>query len=175
MADIAVFHEDFVNVDLDTGTIHRSFVCKMIGEGDQNGNRFGVKLYRGTREIDVTDATCVGYFLRPDGETVVLNGATRNNEAFVTVPRACYVYEGAYTLIIKVVSGTQTATVRIIDGMVVETVQGDLVDPGGVIPDVADLMAVVDDINAAIDDVNNVTIRAELIEETEYRIVLNKT
>ena len=42
------------------------------------------------------------------------------NEAYVTLPQACYNYEGQFTLAVKVISDNNdiTGTMRIVDGVV---------------------------------------------------------
>ena len=143
---MAIYREDFVDIELTKGTIHRSFCNRAIGEGDQLANRFGVRLLR-NGEPEPISGSCAGYFIRPDGDTVVITGEVEGNTAYVDLPQACYTYEGQFAMAIKVTSGDATGTMRIIDGVVANTTTDTLVDPGTIIPSIEELL---DEIEAAV-------------------------
>ena len=146
---MAIYREDFVDIELTNGTIHRSFCNRAIGENDQLANRFGVRLLR-NGEPSAIGGTCAGYFIRPDGDTVVITGTVSGNTAYVDLPQACYTYEGQFALAIKVTSGSATGTMRIIDGVVANTTTDTLVDPGTILPTIESLIASID---AAVDTI----------------------
>jgi len=137
------YNDDIVDIDLSTGTVHRSYVNHVICEGDSRINRYGARLYRGGIPFDLEDTQVTGYFIRPDGNTVVIDGGTLEggNLALVRLPQACYAYTGNFTLAIKIHKGNFTGTVRIVDGTVVDTTTGSVVDPGRTIPDIDALLA----------------------------------
>ena len=141
---MAIYRNDVVTIDLENGNIHRSFMAKTIGEGDALANRFGVKLVRGGEAVDISGATCTGYFIRPTGDTVVINGSISNGTAYVELPQTCYAYEGQFSLAIKLTGGSATGTMRIVDGVVANTTTDSVVDPGTVIPSVEALIAAID-------------------------------
>ena len=68
-----------------------------------------------------------------DGETICR----------VVLPQACYAYPGQFTLVIKVHTNSGTATVRIVDGTVVKTRTGQVIDPGIPIPDIDELLGII--------------------------------
>ena len=141
---MANLHEDIVNIELEGGRIHRSFLNHSIGEGDNNANRFGVRLFRNGVPENVS-GSCIGLFIRQDGQTVAIdNGTISGNMAYVTLPQACYVIEGQFCLTIKVVSTNNTITMRIVDGVVSNTTTNEIVDPGTIIPSVAELIAAIE-------------------------------
>lgn len=148
---MAHYNENIVDIDLNSGTIHRSFVGKIVGEGDNNANRYGVNVLRDGNPVDLTGASVVGFFIRPNGDTVVINGGSVSGSvAYVTLPQSCYVYEGQFTLAIKLVTGNDiTGTVRIVDGTIVNTTTETQIDPGSVIPSIAELLAIIDDAETA--------------------------
>ena len=78
---MAIFKLDIVDIDLNNGSVHRSFMSKTLGEGDKQANRFGVHLIRNGEEVSLEDATCTGYFIRADGGTVVIPGIVNGNLA----------------------------------------------------------------------------------------------
>ena len=137
---MAIYREDFVDIDLAEKSIHRRFLPRTIGEGDQLANRFGVRVLR-NGEPSAISGTCAGYFIRPSGDTVVITGTVSGNTAYVDLPQACYTYEGQFALAIKVTSGGATGTMRIIDGVVANTTTDTLIDPGTIIPTIDALLA----------------------------------
>ena len=49
------------------GVSGRSFLSYSIGSGDDDANRFGVKVYRDGVPVDLTGVSCAGYFYKADG------------------------------------------------------------------------------------------------------------
>lgn len=121
-----IYKEDIVNVELETGTIHRSFLCQAIGKGDHYANRFGVALVRNGEAVTIDgNASCQGLFMAPDGNNILISGTdftgVSGNKAWVQLPQACYNVEGKFTLAIKVLGYGIVGTYRIIDGVVDNT------------------------------------------------------
>ena len=144
---MAIFKDDIVDIELTTGTVFRSFLNRTLGEGDALANRFGVRMLKNGEAVDLTGVTCSGYFIRPTGDTVVINdGTVEGNIAYVTLPQVCYVSEGQFSLAIKLTGGNVTGTMRIVDGVVANTDTGSYVDPGTILPTIETLIAT---INAA--------------------------
>lgn len=177
-AQMAIYHEDIIDVELESGTVHRSFAQKIVGEGDKNANRYGIRLWRNGEPESVGGSSCIGYFIRHGhGDTVTIDGGLfSGQEAYIDLPDDCYHYDGAFTLVIKLVklvgSGV-TGTMRIIDGTVVDSMIGSPIDPGGVIPDISDLMAVIERAEDAAETIADISIYAEQIEDENYAIVVN--
>lgn len=100
-------------------------------------------------------------------------GIFSGQEAFVELPEACYAYDGGFTLVIKLVGGGVTGTMRIIDGTVVDSMIGSPIDPGSVIPDLDDLMAVIERAEDAAETIAGISVSAQLIEGDNYAIVVS--
>ena len=64
---MAIYREDIVTTDLNGESLHRSFLSYSIGSGDDDANRFGVKVYRDGVPVDLTGVSCAGYFYKADG------------------------------------------------------------------------------------------------------------
>ena len=110
---------DLVDIDLNSGNIHRSFLSHSIGMMDEDGNAFGVCLYRDGNPVDLSGAYAQGYFRNPLGEIIAItNNVVSGNKAMVILPKTCYLHDGNFTLTIKVVGGAVTGTMRIVDGVV---------------------------------------------------------
>ena len=147
---MAIYQSDIINIELTSGQVARSFLNRTIGEGDNAANRFGVRLFRNGEQVTLNDVTCMGFFIRPNGDTVVIEGTVSGLEAYVTLPQACYVYEGNFTLAIKLAGTNITGTMRIVDGVIANTTTETLIDPGSVIPDLQDLIALIEEAEIAV-------------------------
>lgn len=171
---MAFYKEDIANIELESGTVFRTFNNKMIASGDVSGNIYGVRLFRNGNPVSMSGASCVGYFIRSDGITLVINGTVSNGIAYVELPEAAYAVGGNFTLAVKV-SGTGFAeTMRIIDGTVVLTSTGTIADPASEIPSLADLMAVIGRAETAAATINNLSVTATQISGTRYKIAVTK-
>lgn len=173
---MALYKNDIADIDLETGTISRSFANHAIGMGDISAERFGIRLFRKGVPVQISGGTCIGYFIRHENkDTVIINGGSfSGNEAYITLPESCYTKEGNFSLAIKLIDGAVTGTFRIVDGTVIKTLSGDIVDPGGTIPDISELLAVIGRAEAAADVIEGIEIRAELISGDNYSIIVNK-
>ena len=172
---MAIYHNEIVDIELNSGTVSRSFAHKIIGEGDNKANRYGIRLWRNGKPVGVGGSTCIGYFIRhANGDTVTINGGIFNGqEAWVELPQACYAYEGGFTLVIKLVGGGVTGTMRIVDGTVVDSMIGSPIDPGGVIPDLSDLLEVIERAEAAAETIAGFSVYAQQVEGDNYSIIIN--
>lgn len=166
-----IFHEDIVKVDLaNNGVIHRTFLNRTIGKGDDYANRFGVDLYFDGVALNLDTASCIGLFMAPDGQNIIISDQNHayagGNRAFVQLPQACYNVEGHFTLAIKVIESPVTDTVRIIDGTVCNTGTDNPVAPLGSVPTYQEVLAVFDQMleakaGAVRYDINQTLTKAE--------------
>ena len=163
---------NMVEVELGAGSISRSFVGCLLGEGDDSADKIGVRIMSDGEPVDMTGASCVGYFIRSDGVTLVINGGTENGSAYVILPAAAYAKEGNFTLAIKVSGSGFSDTLRIVDGTVVNTTSGAVSDPSAVIPSLEDLLAVISQAEEAAEEIGAYSIAATLITGTRYKITV---
>ena len=147
---MANYREDIVDIELTGGSLHRSFCNRAIGAGDEDANRFGIRLFRNGQPENVSGSV-MGLFIRADGSTVpIASGTVNGNMAYVTLPEACYDVEGVFSLAIKITGGGITGTMRIVDGTVSRTSTDVAVDPGTIIPSVEDLIEAIEEAAANI-------------------------
>ena len=174
---MALYHADIADIDLDTGTVHRTFAQKTISEGDADANRYGIRLWRSGEPVTIDGGVCMGYFIRHgSGDTVTINGGEfSGQEAWVDLPQSCYAQDGGFSLVIKLVNSTITGTMRIVDGTVVDSMIGAPIDPGSVVPDLSSLLTVIDRAEDAVEAIENFSVYAELVKDDNYRIVVNTT
>ena len=150
-----ITNADIIDIDLTSGTVNRSFTDHVLCKGDVKANYYGARLYNNGEPIHVQGTpTVTGYFLRPDHNTVLLTGefvddATSNQGMLtgVILSQECYAYAGQFQLAIVVswtsAYGTQTHTVRVIDGTIIETHPGGTVVPGNALPGINDLLYII--------------------------------
>lgn len=165
MAHVAnsAIKEDVIDFELTKNKLIRNSGLRLIGQGDNLGDVFGVRIFQDGVAFDLAGYSVQGYFIRQNGTTVLINGSAVNgNVAIVTLPQACYVYDGPFSLAIKIV-GTITETLRVIDGVVTKTTTETMIDPGSVVPDISQLLAKIQQMeqataaaNTAATNANNV-------------------
>lgn len=153
---MAIYHEDIVDIELESGNIHRSFAKHSIGSGDAAANRFGVRVLRAGVAVALAGVVCQGYFRNANGENIALtsHGTIAGNVAYVTLPQACYNVEGNFTLSLKLVGGGVTGTMRIVDGVVDNTGTTGAVAPTGSVPTYQEVLAVYEEMVDTVEHVD---------------------
>ena len=151
---MAIYKSDIVEINLNSGTIHRSFASHAIGMTDSNGDQFGIRAYRDGEPVDLDGIAVQGFFRNAHGENIAITtgNTVTGNTAVVTLPQACYNYEGAFTLAIKLVGGGVTGTVRIVDGTVSNTNTDGAVAPTETVPTYQEILATYDDMLDALEE-----------------------
>lgn len=118
--------------------------------GDQQAHRFIINCYRNHyREcVDLTGAHVHGYFVYNGKETILLDGETAGHTATLTLPGSCYAQAGGYSLVIKLRLGQAVHTVLWCQGKVLPTSTELVIDPGQVLPNLDELLAMIDRMEA---------------------------
>lgn len=165
----AVYHNDSVDIELESGTVFRSFLNHTIGSGDNNANWYGVRVFRNGEPVNLTGCSVQGIFMPSSGSAILISDSTHTwvseNEAAVLLPQACYNVKGQFTLAIKIIGTTAyttTGTVRIIDGVVADTYSANPVAPTAAVPTYQEILAVYDQMVAAKDGSVRFDIEQEL-------------
>ena len=100
MPNTDLYQADIIDIDLNRGGFHRSFLNHSIGKGDLKANRFGVRLFRDGEPVSLVNASCEGFFMSPHDEHILISGTTlthtEGNVAYLDLPQACYNYEGQF-------------------------------------------------------------------------------
>lgn len=165
---------DIADIELNSGNLHRDWLNHSIGTGDNKANIFGMRLFRDKVPVNLSGASVQGYFRNSQGTNIAISSGTiSSNTAYVTLPQACYNYEGPFTLAIKVVGGGVTGTMRIVDGIVDNTNSGSAVAPTGTVPTYQEVLAVYDQMVAAKDGSVRFDIEQSLTAEQKTRARTN--
>lgn len=117
---MAFYKSDIVDVNLESGSIFRSFLPYRLGKDDAGANRFGVRVFRNGVAESLSGSSCKAVFTNAEGTKIALDsaGTVSGNEAYVTLPDSCYEVPGRFTLAIRLEGGSVKDTVRIVDGTV---------------------------------------------------------
>lgn len=171
---MAIYKEDIVDIELTSGTIHRSFLNHSIGKADDMADRFGFRLFRNGEVVSTENCSVQGYFMAPNGVNIAITGADNTgkvgNVAWVQLPQACYNEEGQFSLAIKLVGGGVTGTVRIIDGNVNNTGATGAVAPVADIPTYQEILGVYDEMLEA-----TLEAKAGILTELERKGIYTET
>lgn len=174
---MAYYREDIVDIELSSGTVFRSFIPNVIGEGDEMANRFGVRLFRDGEPVNIGSGQCQGFFMAPNGTNILISGSSYTgvdaNKAWVQLPQGCYTYEGQFALAIKLIGGGVTGTMRIVDGVVSDTGATGAVMPTSQVPTSAEIIAAYEDAVAVIDNSVRFDITQSLTTAEKERATAN--
>ena len=150
---MAIYKRDIASINLETGTIHRTFLNHSIGYKDQKADHFGIRVFRDGEPVDLTGVSVQGVFMPPQGDPIAITSGNivSGNEAEVVLPQACYNYDGQFCLAIKLVDSNNsvTGTMRIVDGMVDNTHASGTVAPTGAVPTYQEILSTYDAMVAA--------------------------
>ena len=103
--------------------------------GDNQGNLVGVTVTDSGEPVTLSGEVR-GYFIRSDGNTVIMSGTIDGNKVTVVLPSACYTVVGQFSLVIKV----GQVAVGACTGYVYQSNTDSTVDPEHVIPDIDQLL-----------------------------------
>lgn len=130
---------DIVKINLNEPLL-RSNAGEILATDDRQGNRFGALLHRDGKIVDASGYAVTGYFIRPNGDTVINEGTAQGNLVYVDLAPECYAHEGVFSLAIKVNGPSITSTIRVIDGYVRLTKTERQIAPEGLLPDLEELL-----------------------------------
>ena len=153
---------------------------------DAMSNLIGVHVFSDGEPVESLNGTVTGWVIRADGATVAIDGETSGNDAYIILPQAAYAVVGNITIAIRLVdtSGEDTVetTLGVCTGYVYRTTTDTIVDPGEVVPDLAELLAAIEAMEEATSDAVEAAEAAqaaaatigtvELIQGDDYKIII---
>lgn len=123
--------------------------------GDNNAHTWRVTVLDGGEAAQVTGSV-TGYFVRPDGNTVAVQGSMTGNVASVVLAQACYAQEGDVKAVLRLsVSTGAKVTLAALILPVRNVLTDSLIDPGNVIPSLDDLLAQIASMEQLEDDISS--------------------
>lgn len=146
-----IFSEFSRKVDVDA-EIFMTQLKTLYAAGDKNAHTFKLMLCRKGALLDIDGAGVIGYFIRSDGSTVLLNGEVDENVVTLTLNESCYAVIGQYNLIIKVTIDDERKAVFWGNGYITRSQTDKIIDPGDVVPSLEELLAQIAAVEAAAKD-----------------------
>ena len=146
-----IFSEFSRKVDVDA-EIFMTQLKTLYAAGDKNAHTFKLMLCRKGAPLDIEGAGVIGYFIRSDGSTVLLNGEVDQNVVTLTLNESCYAVIGQYNLIIKVTIDDERKAVFWGNGYITRSQTDKIIDPGDVVPSLEELLAQIAAVEAAVKD-----------------------
>lgn len=159
-----LYRNDIADVDI-SKPIMRTDTGVLLASDDNLANRFGANILLNGQPIDIGTGTVKGYFIRPNGDTVFIDGVANGNTVHVDLPHECYAVNGSFSLAIKVTVEGTTMTARVIDGYIRQTRTDAVVDPGEVLPSLEEVLAKVTEMEQATSDANTAADKANYAAE----------
>lgn len=122
--------------------------------GDNNAHTWRVTVMDCGEAAQVTGSV-TGYFVRPDGNTVAVQGSMTGNVASVVLAQACYAQEGDVKAVLRLsVSTGAKVTLAALILPVRNVLTDSIIDPGNVIPSLDDLLAQIASMEQLEDEVS---------------------
>lgn len=125
--------QSIVKVDL-ASKLQRIERGALLATADKLANRMGAEVYQNGVAASLTGYTVKGYFIRAGVETITIAGTIDGNKAYVDLPESCYLYDGSFSLAVKLCKSGYEQTLVIFDGYIVQTITDKIIDSGNVIP-----------------------------------------
>lgn len=125
----------------------------MVFTQDNAANLVGVEVYKDGVAQSIT-GTVTGYVIRDDGNTVAVAGDSDANKAWIELPYEAYAIPGNISIVIRESVGDTEASVLCACRAVVYRSSTDaIIDPGGALPSVEELIAEIEGLEDEIGDV----------------------
>lgn len=112
-------YKHIYKVDLNQQLVRRD--VGLLATFDSKANRFGSELYRDGASVSASGYEVMGYFIRPDDETVNCPGTVEGNLVYVDLLPGCYLYEGTFDFTLKIKQGEEEKAVLMCYGNVVRS------------------------------------------------------
>ena len=156
-----LIYKNIVKVDIDKPLVRLD--CGLVmALSDEAANRFGALITKDGANLDVSNCFVKGYLIRPNEETLLIDGTAEGNLIYVDIPKNGYVYDGSFTLTIKVYSEEFKRAVVIFDGKIAKTNTDDVVDGDKVVYTSEDILSLIDEMEKARDSANEAAASAQL-------------
>lgn len=122
--------------------------------GDNRSVLVGVHVTDGGAPAELSGSVVAHVVRSADGGTVTFSGLLDGSDVSAVLPEACFAYPGRIAVMLQLVDGTVKTTMcrAVYDVVAGET--GTIIDPGSVVPDLSDILAMLDEMEQATDAAN---------------------
>ena len=125
-------------------TIQPTSMHTMMIQGDAEANRILLEVYQGGLPYDLTGSDCVATVIRADAAEVPITGSVSGNAMYIDLPQEAYACDGRIIIIMRNVQGQSDVSLFYGIGVVLIGAAGTVINPGGRIPTLVDLLAELD-------------------------------
>lgn len=122
-------YTDIRTVDLADGLLRENGI-PVFAASDSRAHVIGARIVLNGEAVSLAGYICKGYFIRPDGATLTLEGTVDGNAASVTLSKDAYLYDGAFSLALTLEGDGGIITARIIAGRIIAT-STEIIGEGG--------------------------------------------
>lgn len=126
----------------------------LLVTGDENAHEWNVSVLDDGKPA-VLNGQIRAYFVRSDGATVTATGNIDGNIAKITMPEACYAYEGDLQAVMQLIESDVSVTISALLLRVRQISTDVIVDPGSEIPSLDDLLAQIEKLKQTMKDANS--------------------
>lgn len=130
-------------------TIQPTSMHTMMIQGDAEANRILLEVYQGGLPYDLTGSGCVATVIRADAAEVPITGAVAGNAMYIDLPQEAYACDGRIIIIMRNVQGQSDVSLFYGVGTVLIGAAGTVINPGGRIPNLTELLMELDEMAAA--------------------------
>lgn len=128
-------------IDIKSGLVQIPMRTQLM-KGDRQANRVIVEVLDNKKPVDLSGIAVTGSFIRPpDDAEIPLTGKAIGGEVSVTLDDACYEQDGYCEIHIAMTQGETKRTILSLTGYVLGKGSGAIIDVGGVIPNIQDIIA----------------------------------
>lgn len=140
----------------------------MVFSQDVKANMIRVSVFRNREPVDLSGGSVSANIIRADGATVVQTGTIEGNVCSVVLPSSAYAVPGQIAIFVKHSTsvGPTTSTIAAITGYVYKSTTDTIVDPGSVVPNVNQLLAMIEDCEEATEACIAATAAAPVVDDT---------
>ena len=142
--------ETWLNADLSELPRVQSLSGVMFSQ-DVMGNKVGVTVTNGGENYTIT-GTITGYVIRSDNSTVVIDGDSNENKAWIELNEQAYAIPGPISIMIRETVGDVKTVLCACRTTVMRSSTDAIIDPGQVLPSVAELTARVESLESGAVD-----------------------
>lgn len=141
---------------------------------DNLGNVVGVRVMNGNEEA-VLEGTVLGYIIREDGKTVMVDGEISGNTAYIVMPESAYAVPGRIQIAIRLINGNTKTVLLAVVGYVTRTSTDAIIDPGHVVPSLEELLAQIDAMEQGTAAANQAASAANTAATESSRVNIQQT
>lgn len=117
---------------------------------DNQANRIGVIVTDNNGQPVQLTGGVIGYIIRPDEATVVVNGSISSNRAWIDLPASAYAVKGPISIVIK----NGNTTIGACHGYIKRSTTDRIIDPGHEVPSLSELLAEIANMRTATSAAN---------------------